>query len=115
MKNHGCKSRMLGCAVDVVSVFASLLVVMAMVFTVYADTPDTFTWKGGTSGTWDAADAWTPVATSRIFPEIAGDLVVTTNGTAVTMANNFTVSGINVSGGSLSLLWSFQTLSARFK
>ena len=48
--------------------------------------PDTFTWKGGASGSWDADGVWTPAATSRTFPEIAGDLVVTTNAATIALA-----------------------------
>ncbi|MDA3799610.1 MAG: hypothetical protein PF692_11080 [Kiritimatiellae bacterium] len=72
------------------------------VITSYAQ-PDTFTWIGGASGSWDAVGVWTPTVTSRVFPEIAGDLVVTTNATTITMTTNVTMSGISVSGGSLSL------------
>ncbi|MDA3797727.1 MAG: hypothetical protein PF692_01445 [Kiritimatiellae bacterium] len=74
------------------------------VITSYAQTPDTFTWIGGASGSWDAVGVWTPTVTSRIFPEIAGDMVVTTNATTITMTTNVTVSGISVSGGTLTLL-----------
>ena len=70
----------------------------------FAQTPDTFTWSGGASGTWNAAGGWTPLATSRTFPEIAGDLVVTTNAATLTLNGNTTVSGISASLGNLTVV-----------
>lgn len=69
----------------------------------FAQTPDTFTWSGGATGTWNAPGGWTPLATSRTFPEIAGDQVVTTNATTLTLNGNTTVSRISVGGGNLTL------------
>ena len=70
----------------------------------FAQTPDTFTWSGGASGIWNAPGGWTPLATSRTFPEIAGDLVVTTNAATLTLNGNTTVSGISASLGNMTVV-----------
>lgn len=67
-----------------------------------AQTPDTFTWVGG-SNAWEAAGAWSPAATTRTAPGIAGDKIVTTNASTIVLTGSTTVSSISASGGSLSL------------
>ncbi|MGI5868224.1 MAG: hypothetical protein ACOX9C_02090 [Kiritimatiellia bacterium] len=84
---------------------AGLLVVVALsnATVLLAQTPDTFTWSGGASGIWNAPGGWTPQDTSRDFPEIAGDQVVTTNGVTLTLNGDTTVSRVSASGGSLAV------------
>ncbi len=69
---------------------------------VCAQTPDTFTWAGG-SNTWEAAGVWSPAATARTAPGLAGDVVVTTNASTIVLTGSVTLSSLSVSGGSLSL------------
>lgn len=100
MYAHKVSSKQRIAAVTMRLFFGGLLMSAVMAS---AETPDTFRWAGGANGVWNSSGVWTPVATARTAPGIAGDLVAITNGVTIAMTNHFTVSGISVSAGSLSL------------
>ncbi len=64
-------------------------------FALLAQTPDTFTWNGG-SNYWDAADVWTTTSLDRTAPGIAGDTVRITGTTKpeIYLSNDVTIQRI---------------------
>jgi len=64
------------------------------------ETPDKFTWAGGSPGTWFTG-TWTPTSTSRTAPGILGDTASITNATTMTLDSNATISGLNITSSTL--------------